>query len=243
MNPVVLPKIIAHRGAPNYAAENTLASVRKAKELKATWIEFDVMLTKDGVPVVMHDRTVDRTTNGSGRVCDFTLARLSKLDAGDQQQVPTLTDWLKLAARLGLGINLEIKEKASRASEITQKIFDQIKKYWPASSPKPLISSARLACIKAYRKLDPHVDIAYIVPALPLRWKSRLQAVQACALVIDYKRVRKADIAKIHKAGYKVLAYTVNDYATYQKLLEKGIDGVFTNDLKIVREPGAVPLS
>lgn len=235
------PAIIAHRGAPKYVAENTIASLRKANELGATWVEFDVMLTKDGVPIILHDTKLDRTTDHKGYVRDKTFAELSCVDAGGGETIPTLENWLRVAAELGFGINVEIKESARRAQEISKKIYDLLQKWWPNTLPKPLISSAELKCIKAYRMLDATANTAYIVSFLPLNWRAKLQSIAACAIVIDYRRLTKSKIEKLHQAGYKVLAYTVNCAQQFKTLRHYGVDAVFTDDLKTVREQDAVP--
>ena len=111
-----LPRVIGHRGAAAAAPENTLVSLQKAKELGASWVEFDVKLTRDGVPILMHDERLERTTDGRGEVALTTLNDLQKLDAGGWfgpafrgEPVPTLEAALALCAELGLGINVEIK--------------------------------------------------------------------------------------------------------------------------------------
>ena len=116
--------VIGHRGAAAAAPENTLASLRKAKELGASWVEFDVKLTRDGVPILMHDERLERTTNGRGEVAQATLAELQELDAGGWfgpafrgERVPTFEAALGLCAELGLGINVEIKPCPGREAE------------------------------------------------------------------------------------------------------------------------------
>ena len=119
-----LPRVIGHRGAAAVAPENTLASLRRAKELGAGWVEFDVKLTRDGAAVLIHDERLERTTDGRGEVARTTLAELRKLDAGAWfdpafagERVPTLGDALALCGELGLGINVEVKPCPGREAE------------------------------------------------------------------------------------------------------------------------------
>ena len=119
--------MIGHRGAAGAAPENTLASIRKAREFGATWIEFDVKLTKDGHAILFHDDCLERTTDGRGTVAATTLAQIRRLDAGGWfgpafrgEPVPTLEQALALCAELGLGINVEIKPCAKREVETAQ---------------------------------------------------------------------------------------------------------------------------
>ncbi len=103
------PQIIAHRGGPVYEPENTMAAFRNAVKVGADWIEMDVQRTKDGVLVVIHDETVDRTTNGAGRVKDLTLEQIRALDAGNGEQTPTFEEVIALARESGVGLLPEAK--------------------------------------------------------------------------------------------------------------------------------------
>ena len=103
------PQLIAHRGGPAYAPENTLAAFRNAIAIGVDWLEMDIQMTRDGALVVMHDETVDRTTDGTGRVADLTLAEIRALDAGNGEQVPTFEEVVTLAREADVGILVEIK--------------------------------------------------------------------------------------------------------------------------------------
>src|SRR5512137_114803 len=106
-----MTQIIAHRGGPAYAPENTLAAFRHAITLGVDWLELDVHLSRDGEVVVIHDETVNRTTNGVGRVADLSLAELRALDAGagGGERVPAFTEVLTLAKEAGVGLLVELK--------------------------------------------------------------------------------------------------------------------------------------
>ncbi|MBN1992957.1 MAG: glycerophosphodiester phosphodiesterase [Anaerolineae bacterium] len=103
------PQLIAHRGGPAYAPENTLAAFRHAVALGVDWLELDVQMSQDGAVVVMHDETVERTTNGAGRVGDLSLAQIRALDAGNGKPPPTLAEVVTLAKAAGVGLLVEIK--------------------------------------------------------------------------------------------------------------------------------------
>jgi glycerophosphoryl diester phosphodiesterase len=107
--PLMPLQVIAHRGGATLAPENTLAAFRRAVDLGVDWLEFDVQMTQDGEPVVIHDETVDRTTDGTGAVRDLTLARIRTLDAGNGEQVPTLAEVVALAKAAGIRIMPETK--------------------------------------------------------------------------------------------------------------------------------------
>ncbi len=119
-----LAPVVGHRGASAHAPENTLASLRRAWELGAAWVEFDVKLTRDGVPILMHDAKLKRTTNGSGLVASLDYAAIARLDAGAWfpgafagERIPTLDEAVALLQELGLAANVEIKPCPGREVE------------------------------------------------------------------------------------------------------------------------------
>jgi glycerophosphoryl diester phosphodiesterase len=128
-----LPRIIGHRGACGYAPENTLESIRTAADLGIKWVELDVKLTKDGVPVIFHDETLDRTTNGHGNVAETFYADLQNLEAGSWYsdgfagiKIPTLEEAAELLIDLGLGLNLELKPCPGREKETAEIALDHL---------------------------------------------------------------------------------------------------------------------
>lgn len=150
MTRLSLPQLIAHRGAPRVAPENTLAALEAAYQRGATWVECDVQLTADGIPVIFHDDTLQRTTNGRGRLCTFRYEELATLDAGRWfsaafagEPIPRLEDWLALALRHQMGVNLELKLDArdSRVQPLVEAVMQVLTKQWPLSAPPPLLSS------------------------------------------------------------------------------------------------------
>ena len=180
---LAIPRLIGHRGAAAAAPENTLASLRKAKELGASWVEFDVKLTRDGVPVLMHDERLERTTSGRGEVAMTTLEALQNLDAGRWfapafrgERVPTLEAALALCAELGLGINVEIKPCPGREVETARVAVATLRRLWPGDRPAPLISSFEPACLGVARDLAPEMPRGYLAGSLPRRWRQELAA-------------------------------------------------------------------
>ena len=131
-----LPSVIGHRGAYNSAPENTLIAFRKAAQLGARWVEIDVRLSSDKVPVIFHDNEVNRTTNGQGPVGTLTLKSLKKLDAGSYyhtdfsgEKIPTLLETISLCIELNLGINIEIKPNYGQATETVTAILAIINRF------------------------------------------------------------------------------------------------------------------
>ncbi len=233
---LAIPRVIGHRGAAAAAPENTLASLRKAKELGASWVEFDVKLTRDGHPVLIHDERLERTTSGRGEVALTTLEELQKLDAGGWfapafrgERVPTLEAALALCAGLGLGINVEIKPCPGREVETARVAVATLRRLWPADRPAPLISSFAPACLGVARDLAPEMPRGYLAGSLPRRWREKLTACDCRTLHLSDRRLRASQRAAVLAAGVPLLLYTVNDPARARDLLAAGVTSVFTD--------------
>jgi glycerophosphoryl diester phosphodiesterase len=246
-----LPPVIGHRGAAGAAPENTLASIRKARELGVSWIEFDVKLTKDGHAILFHDDCLERTTDGRGAVAATTLAELSRLDAGGWfgaafrgEPVPTLGQALALCAGLGLGINVEIKPCPGREVETAQVTVATLLDVWPRDRPAPLVSSFSRACLAVARDLAPELPRGYLAGTLPRRWRE-LMAEYACTTMhLNHRRIVPGQRAALLAAGVPVVLYTVNDGLRARRHLEAGVAAVITDHVDQVlpcleREPAA----
>ena len=231
-----LPPLIGHRGAAAAAPENTLASIRRARQLGASWVEFDVKLTREGVPILMHDDRLERTTSGRGCVADHTLAAIRELDAGgwfapafDGEPVPTLEEALAACAEIGLGINLEIKPCPGRDQETAHAVLDIVQAHGAADLPPLLISSFAHGCLAVARERAPDVPRGYLCSRLPRDWAAELEHYGCATLHTDHRRIRGAQLAELRAAGVPVLLYTVNDPRRVRKLLELGVTAVFTD--------------
>lgn len=231
-----LPRVIAHRGASSMAPENTLAALRKAKEVGAAWVEFDVKLTRDGVPILFHDDRLERTTNRRGKVAEATLGAIQALDAGGWfdlafrgEPVPTLAAALELCAALGLGINLEIKPCPGRAVETAERVVDGLRTGWPAHRQPPLISSFDHACLEVAAAMAPEVPRGYLARRLPRDWAALLQRYRCATLHLNQQWVGRWQVARLRDAGVPLLLYTVNHPARALSLLQAGAVSVFTD--------------
>ena len=231
-----LPPVIGHRGAAAAAPENTLASLRKAKELGATWVEFDVKLTRDGHPVLFHDDRLDRTTSGQGEVALTTLAQLRKLDAGawfapafEGERVPSFADALALCAELGLGINVELKPCPGREAETARVALETLLEHWRERRPAPLISSFARVCLTVAYEVAPGLPRGYLAGALPRRWREQLEAYRCATLHLHHRRVSARQRAAVAAAGVPLALYTVNDPLRARALLGTGATALFTD--------------
>lgn len=230
------PPIIAHRGAAALAPENTLASFRRAAQLGAAWVELDCQLSADKVPVVIHDMRLGRTTSGRGSVCRRRLAELRQLDAGSwfgapfsAERIPTLAEALAAIAELGLGVNIEIKPARGQEEDTARLALRAATDAWPASAPPPLISSfarSALAVALAERRDWPRGLLAV---GLPRDWQTALAELDCATVNLDHSRLNAERVALVRRAGYAVLAYTVNQPTRAQQLWQWGVASVFTD--------------
>jgi glycerophosphoryl diester phosphodiesterase len=246
-SPLSLPKIIAHRGASDYAPENTLASLQKAAELGADWIEFDVMLTEDGEAIVFHDETLDRTTNGSGLVAETTYPQISTLDAGSwfspafaEEKVPTFIAYLYYAAKLGLGINVEIKPTPGQAQKTAEKVVEILEHHWPDTALPPLVSSFSIVALTTVRALDKQLQLGLLLDEWFDGWKETAARLNCVSVNVDQALLNAEKVQEIKSCVPYALAYTVNDEKRALELFAMGVDAVFSNaplQSVILRQP------
>lgn len=229
-----VPRLIAHRGLSAAAPENTIPAFEAAAAAGFTWVEFDVMLSADGVAMVIHDESLKRTTGAKGRVPGTTAAELQRLDAGSwfapafaDARVPTLTETLETLARLGLGANVEIKPAKGHEEETGAKVAAQLAAEWPKSLPPPVVSSFSETALHAAHATHPAHDYAPLFEAIPDDWAERMQAVGASALHCSAKRLTKRRTAEVTRSGAAVRCYTVNEAETEAVLFDLGVSAVF----------------
>ncbi len=234
--PIRFPRVIGHRGAVGHAPENTLVGIRKAAELGATWVEFDVALTKDDVPVLLHDATVDRTTDGTGKLADMTLQDVRALDAGRWfsadfagERVPTLTETIRLLEALGLGANVEIKPTPGRESVTGRVVAKQVADEWPNSLRAPVFSSFWVDALVAAQRTAPEIPRGWLMRRPGKGWQAQAKALDCLSIHCSHKALTKGIATEIRAAGYHLLAYTVNDAKRALKLFDWGVESVFSD--------------
>ncbi|MSP83281.1 MAG: glycerophosphodiester phosphodiesterase [Alphaproteobacteria bacterium] len=231
-----VPRVIGHRGSARLAPENTLASIRRAHADGARWVEFDVKLTADLVPILMHDDTLDRTTNGTGLVADLSLARIAELDAGSWwgpayagERVPTFAAALHLLSRLGLGANVEIKACPGFEVETGRVVATALANGWQAHLPPPLLSSFSPEALEAAAEAAPLIRRGMLVHDRRAEWRELAARVGAISVHIFHGFVTPELAEATAKAGYPLLAYTVNDAATARRMYGLGACALFSD--------------
>jgi len=248
------PSWIAHRGAGRLAPENTLAAFQVGFDYGFRMIEFDVQLTADQIPILMHDATLDRTTDGHGPVCAVTLGHLVQLDAGRWHSaifggvtVPTLTDAARWMQARGVMANLEIKPTKGLEVATGTAAAALAAELWEGQIP-PLLSSFSIQALEAARVVAPELPRALLADVS--RWAELVPTDQpfeaivqaalelsAVAIVVQYAGLDADRIARAHSAGLRVLTYTLNDAELAQTLLAVGLDGVITDAVDFLGPP------
>lgn len=224
--------VFGHRGACGYAPENTLASFQLALDQGAHGVEFDVHLTKDGVPVVIHDFSLDKTTSGHGLVVDHTWEDLEALDAGSHkglefagEPIPTLEEVIRLLAGK-MAMNIEVKADSSGIEDAVAELIAryQVNDWVIVSSFNPLI-------LQRFANQYPHIALGFLYDEsepyeqlLQLMSAVKYQARHPHHTMIDASYVR---VAK--QFGYRVNTWTVNDPTRGRELQEFGVDAVITD--------------
>ena len=233
---LALPRIIGHRGAAALAPENTLAGFRAAAAAGVRWVEFDVKLTRDGTAVLMHDETLERTTNGLGRVADTPLAMMAALDAGAwfgagfrDERVPTLVEACAELGRLGLGANIEIKPCPGRAESTAAAVIATVAAHWPASLPPPLISSFAPESLAVVRDQAAHLPRGLLVEKLPQDWRRQANLLGCATVNLGRRHATAAAIAEVLASGLALVMWTVNEAVEATRLLAAGASAIITD--------------
>lgn len=237
------PTIIAHRGASAYAPENTMAAFRKALELSADGIEFDVKCSKDGEMVIIHDQTLARTTNGSGKVIEKNLSDLRNLDAGSSftaefkgEKIPLLREVLEEFENK-LIMNIELTNYSSIRDGLAEKAATLVKRMGIEESV--FFSSFHPYNLIVCQRILPDVPVALL--ALPGRagwiFRSRLMSwISPDIIHPHYKDVDLKYVESQHRRNRRVNVWTVNGEAEIKEMIQNSVDGIITDDPILVRK-------
>lgn len=236
------PSVIAHRGGGKFAPENTLSAIRQGHAMGFRGVEFDVMLSQDSMPLLIHDETLERTTNGHGRVADTTMRSLGQLDAGAwfgaefaHEPLPSFESATRLCLALGLWANIEIKPAGGHAVATGRITAALAQRLWRGATLAPLLSSFQPAALAAARESAPKLPRGLLFDAVPSDWRTQLQALECVSLHCNADTISADTVREVHAAGYAIAVWTVNDAAAAQRLFAWGVDAIFTDRLDIIR--------
>ena len=231
-----LPRIMGHRGAAGVAPENTLVGLRTAAELGVRWVEFDVMLSGDGVPVLFHDDSLKRTTGCDALMADTPLASLSKLEAGAWfapkfagEPIPTLEDALSFLLASGISPNVEIKPSTGKAEATGRAVAETMARCWPLERAPALVGSFFVDGLAAAHRVAPRVPRAFLMRRPVRDWRHTAKRLECSTIHIRGRWLSERIAKEIKQAGYGLAAFTVNDPKRARLLLARGVDCIITD--------------
>lgn len=233
-----IPRIIGHRGAAAYAPENTLEGFHTAADMGIEWVEFDVKLTKDFVPILFHDDSLERTTNGGDRpIAQLTLDDVRQLEAGSWfgesfsgLQIPTLEEALDVLIERDLGFNLEIKPCPGREKETAESALDVLSQMWDEND-RLLLSSFSNVSMETAMDMMPDAPRGFLLPEeWPENWREMFDYLMPSTIHVNGNSCTQDDIDLLLDLQKPIFAYTINDPERAEMLQEWGVYGFFSDE-------------
>jgi glycerophosphoryl diester phosphodiesterase len=220
----VLMLCIGHRGAMGYEPENTLRSISLALSLNADWIEVDVYNIENNL-IVLHDRDLSRTTNGTGYIEEHSLTDLRLLDAGQGEQIPLLEEVCdRIDRKSGLNIELKGFNTAKLVVELIHKYLDRGWQYRDF-----LVSSFNHYELQTVRQVCPEIPLGLLIYGIPLNYLEIAEVLKVKTINFSLDFVNKNLVKNCHDRGFQVFVYTVNKLEDINYMKQLKVDGVFTN--------------
>ena len=238
------PRWVAHRGAGKLAPENTLAAFRKGAELGYRMFECDVKLSLDGVPFLLHDATLQRTTNarealGAGLSAvagEHPWGTLALLDAGSWhsrsfagEPVPTFEAIARYCLHNGFFLNIEIKPTPDTEYHTGQVVAQHAARLWHGAATPPLLTSFDVPALEGALQAQPELPRGLLLEDLWTGWLETALRLGCVAVVCDHQLWDSASVTQAKSAGLRTLSYTVNDEDSAHRLIELGTDGIITD--------------
>jgi glycerophosphoryl diester phosphodiesterase len=243
------PRIVAHRGGGRHAPENTLAAIRLGQSLGYDAHEFDVKLSLDGVALLMHDATLERTAGSRARAADLPWEALRTLDAGAWhseafrgEPIPTFEQAARLLRSRGTQAHIEIKPTPGFDRATGEHVARETQRLWRGADVPPIFSSFSFEALMAAREAAPGIARGWLIDQFTEADWGRLAALDAASLHTNHRKFDAALVPQLHAKGYRVMLYTVNDVEEAQRLMAAGVDGMFTDELELfaARFPEAI---
>jgi len=230
------PRWVAHRGAGKLAPENTLAAFRLGAAHGYRMFECDVKLSADDVPFLMHDATLERTTNGSGTGGDQTWGALSLLDAGGWhsranagEPLASLESVAAWCIRNAYLLNIEIKPTPGAERRTGEVVAQHAARLWKGQPLPPLLTSFQPESLEGAREAQPDLPRGLLLDTLWKGWLENALTLGCVAVVCNHALWDVRSVTQAKSAGFRCLSYTVNDEWAVQRLLDLGTDGIITD--------------
>jgi glycerophosphoryl diester phosphodiesterase len=232
------PRWVAHRGSGKLAPENTLAAFRLGASHGYRMFECDAKLSSDGVVLLLHDDTLNRTTNGLGIAGHQSWGALSQLDAGSWhsalfagEPLATLESVTRFCLANGYCLNIEIKPTTGRETDTGRIVAEVADRLWAESPVPPLLTSFSPDALAGARETAPDLPRGLLLESLWTGWLDTALKLGCAAVVCDHALWEQSTLDQVHQAGLRTLAYTVNTETEVQRLLALGIDGIITDNI------------
>jgi glycerophosphoryl diester phosphodiesterase len=234
------PRWVAHRGAGKLSPENTLAAFRLGAAHGYRMFECDAKLSADGVVFLMHDATLERTTNGRGTGGELAWSDLSQLDAGSWhsrihagEPLPTLENLARFCLANGCFLNIEIKPTPGTEHATGEAVAREAARLWAGAAVPPLLTSFRPEALAAAQATAPQLPRGLLLDSLWSGWLETALTLQCSAIVCNHALWDSHLITQTRSAGFKCLSYTVNDEWAAARLLDLGTDGIITDRIDL----------
>ena len=236
------PRWVAHRGAGKLAPENTLAAFKLGASHGYRMFECDVKLSSDGVPFLLHDDTLDRTTDGHSIAGQQTWLALQQLDAGNWhsaahkgEPIPSLDTIAAYCISNKFDLNIEIKPTTGTDQETGEVVAQHAARLWQNESRKPLLTSFKPDALQAALDAAPELPRGLLLHELWTGWLETALMLGCQTVICNYKLWDTSSVTQAKSAGFKLLSYTVNDDTEVKRLLDLGVDGIITDRVDLFK--------
>lgn len=236
MNDWPYPRWVAHRGAGKLAPENTLAAFRLGAEHGYRMFECDVKLSADNIPFLLHDDTLDRTTNGIGMGGDHTWDQLGWLDAGSWhsrmyagEPMPAFENIARWCLANKHMLDIEIKPSRGREAETGDIVARHAARLWAGQPVPPLLTSFQPESLIAAQAAAPHLPRGLLLDKPHKLWLEGARQMECVAIICNHKLWNAQTVRQAKEAGFRCLSYTVNEPAEAERLFKLGTDGIVTD--------------
>ncbi|MDM0007357.1 glycerophosphodiester phosphodiesterase [Variovorax sp. J22G73] len=239
------PRWVAHRGAGKLAPENTLAAFKLGAAHGYRMFECDAKLSADGVPFLMHDATLERTTSGRGIGGEQPWNALAQLDAGGWhsrgyagEPLPTLENVARFCLANGHLLNIEIKPTPGAERQTGEVVAREAARLWQGAAVPPLLTSFQVDSLKGAQAVQPELPRGLLLDKLWDGWLDTAKQLDCVAIVCNHAQWDAEVVAQVHGAGLRALSYTVNDEWAAQRLIVLGTDGIITDRVDLFSPAG-----
>ncbi|WP_058910415.1 glycerophosphodiester phosphodiesterase [Entomohabitans teleogrylli] len=234
------PQIVAHRGGGKLAPENTLAAIDVGARYGHTMIEFDAKLSRDGHIFLLHDDTLDRTSNGWGVAGRLTWDELLRVDAGSWfsgefkgEPLPLLSQVAERCRRHAMMANIEIKPTTGSGPETGKAVALAARTLWQGMTP-PLLSSFDISALEAARQAAPELPRGLLLDEWREDWQALTRRLECVSIHLNYRLLDEQRTVLLKDAGLRILVYTVNDPGRAGQLLRWGVDAICTDRIDLI---------